>query len=135
VFFDNNTAPIWANALHALAQADGDSAHHIRFMPEYGLRGGSTDVEWMEILSKDELHDWVVITSDNRIRKDRANRKAWLSSGLKGYVLASGFQKMPVHQVASTLLWRWPEMKTFIRSPQRLHSLNCRFKEQAYLDL
>jgi hypothetical protein len=116
VFFDNNTSPIWANVLNALAEADKDSAHHIRFMPEYGLSAGSSDVDWIERLSKDSLSDWIVITFDSRIRKDRANRKAWLEGRLKGFVLASGFQKMPVNQVASILLWRWPEMRRFIGS-------------------
>ncbi|MCS3495573.1 hypothetical protein M2189_005468 [Bradyrhizobium japonicum] len=29
-------------------------------------------------------------------------------------MLAPVYQKMPINQSASVLLWRWPQMKTFI---------------------
>jgi hypothetical protein len=59
------------------------------------------------------------MTADDRIHRSKAERAAWKAAGLKGYVLARGFQKTPVHQTASTLIWRWPEMRSFISSAAR----------------
>lgn len=125
VFFDNCTSPVLAEVLDAYVRSYGGSARHIRAMDDYGLRHDSTDIEWIERLNHDRPADWVVITNDAQIRKNKANRAAWLRAGLKGFVLASGFQKMPMNQVASTLIWRWPEMETFVRSaaPRALFEL------------
>lgn len=91
----------------------GHEARHVRFMPEYGLSHDSQDVEWIERLAEDPS-PWIVITGDQRIRKNIAERAAWIRAGLKAFVLAPGYQKTPVNQCASILLWRWPEMERFI---------------------
>lgn len=116
VFFDNCTSPIYANVLHALIAPGGDSAFHIRFMPGYGFDASTPDEVWIERLGRDKASDWVVMTGDDRIRRNFAERLAWKRGGLKGFVLARAFQKLPRHQVASHLLWRWPEMQRFITS-------------------
>ncbi len=82
-------------------------------MPEYRLSHDSADVEWIERLAADPS-TWIVITGDQRIRKNIAERAAWIRAGLKAFVLAPAYQKTPVHQCASILLWRWPEMERFI---------------------
>lgn len=104
-----------ANALNALIEPHGQSARHVRFMSEYGFRGSTPDEEWILKLSQDSPADWIIVTGDQRIRKNKAERIAWKKAGLKAFVLASGFQKMPLNQCASVLLWRWPEMDQFIR--------------------
>ena len=58
-----------------------------------------------------EQHIWMVVTGDDRIRKNKAERAAYRSAELSGFVLAAAYQKTPIHQVASFLLWRWPEME------------------------
>ncbi|WP_442881053.1 hypothetical protein [Bosea sp. (in: a-proteobacteria)] len=125
VFFDNCTSPVLAEVLDAYIRSYEGSARHIRAMTDYGLRHDSADVDWIERLNSDRPADWIVITNDGQIRRNKANRAAWLRAGLKGFVFATGFQKMPTHQVASTLIWRWPEMETFVRSaaPRSLFEL------------
>jgi hypothetical protein len=113
VFFDNCTSPVFAGTLNALIVPEGNRAHHVRFMPEYGLRHDTPDVEWIRRLAEDGA-EWIVITGDQRIRKNLAERAAWIRAQLKAFVLAPAYQKTPVHQCASTLLWRWPEMEKFI---------------------
>ncbi|MDH2349558.1 hypothetical protein QCM80_02520 [Bradyrhizobium sp. SSUT112] len=115
VFFDNCTPPVFAGCLNALIQPDGEEARHVRFMPEYGLTHATADVEWITRLGSDAA-SWVVITADQRIRKNEAERTAWIRAGLKAFVLAKAYQKMPINQSAANLLWRWPEMRTFISS-------------------
>jgi hypothetical protein len=114
VFFDNCTSPIFANALNALISPNGQSARHVRFMPDYGFDGSTPDIDWITKLGADQPADWIVITGDQRIRKNLAERKAWIRAQLKGFVLASTYQKTPVNQCASIILWRWPEMEAFI---------------------
>lgn len=50
------------------------------------------------------------ITGDGRLLKNAPERAALRSAGLHGFVLAPGYQKTPLHQVASLLIWRWPEL-------------------------
>ncbi|KPF70164.1 hypothetical protein IP69_09880 [Bosea sp. AAP35] len=128
VFFDNCTSPVLADVLNAYIRSYGGSARHIRDMTDYGLQHSSTDGEWIERLSLDRPADWVVVTNDAQIRRNQANRAAWLRAGLKGFVFASGFQKMPMNEWASTLIWRWPEMESFVRSaaPRALFELPVR---------
>jgi hypothetical protein len=83
-------------------------------MPDYGFRHDTDDAEWIVRLGSDSPADWIVITGDQRIRKNKAERTAWLQSGLKGFVLAPAYQKTPVNECCACLLWRWPEMKQFI---------------------
>jgi hypothetical protein len=82
-------------------------------MPEYGLAHNTADVDWIRRLASDPA-DWIVITGDQRIRKNIVERAAWIRAGLRGFVLAPAYQKTQVHQCASVLLWRWPEMEGFI---------------------
>jgi hypothetical protein len=83
-------------------------------MSDYGFDGSTRDVDWITALGADDPADWIVVTGDQRIRKNLAERTAWIRAQLKGFVLASAYQKTPVHQCASTILWRWPEMERFI---------------------
>lgn len=116
IFFDNCTSPVLAEVLNAYIRTEGGVARHVRDMADYGFRHDTPDIDWIERLHQDRPADWVVLTNDLRISRNKANRAAWLRSGLKGFVLASGFQKTPMNQIASTLLWRWPEMENFIKS-------------------
>jgi hypothetical protein len=83
-------------------------------MPDYGFADNTDDVVWIERLAEDDPKDWIVVTGDQRIRKNLAERAAWIRAGLKAFVLASAYQKTPVHQCCAVLLWRWPEMERFI---------------------
>jgi hypothetical protein len=114
VFFDNCTSPILPACLHAYLETRGSSAHHVRFMSEYGFKGDTQDEVWIKRLGDDVPAEWIVITGDRRIRKNMAERTAWIRAGLKAFVLAPAYQRTPVHQQASLLLWRWPAMEAFI---------------------
>lgn len=114
MFFDNCTSPVFAGALDALIKVDGNSARHVRAMGDYGFTERTKDVDWIERLGKDVPNDWIIITGDQRIRKNLAERSAWIKAQLKAFVLAPAYQKTPVNQCAATILWRWPEMEQFI---------------------
>jgi PIN domain-containing protein len=114
VFFDNCTSPVFAGCLDALIRPDGHEAHHVRFMPQYGFNHNTKDIDWITRLSA-ESADWIVITGDQRIRRNMAERAAWKRAGLRAFVLAPAYQKTPINQCASVILWRWPAMEQFIK--------------------
>jgi hypothetical protein len=60
--------------------------------------------------------DWIVITGDGRIERNKPERAAFRQAMLKGFVLAPSYQKTPLHQTASILIWRWPDMERLIQS-------------------
>ena len=107
VFFDNCTPPVLAWTINGFVAHLGHSAYHIADLP---CGRNATDLEWIELLGKDK-QIWMVVTGDDRIRKNKAERAAFRAATLSGFVLAPAYQKTPIHQVASFLLWRWPEME------------------------
>jgi hypothetical protein len=121
VFFDNCTSPVLATTLHGFIQHLDHSAHHIKDLP---CGRDASDIEWITLLAE-KPGEWMVLTGDDRIRKNRAEREAYRRAGLTGFVLAAAYQKTPMHQVASFLLWRWLEMEQLfhIVSGPALHSL------------
>jgi hypothetical protein len=107
IFFDNCTAPVLASTLHGFVGHRGYSAHHVADLP---CGRNATDIEWIDLLGQDK-RVWMVVTGDDRIRKNKAERAAFRAAKLGGFVLSPAYQKTPINQVASFLLWRWPEME------------------------
>ena len=112
VFFDNCTAPVLATTLGGYISNYGHSAHHIRTLP---CGASAPDIVWMDMLAQSK-QDWVVITGDARIQRNKAERAAFRQARLRGFVLAPAYQKTPSHQTASTLIWRWPDMEKLVQS-------------------
>jgi hypothetical protein len=109
VLFDNCTAPLFASTLHGFISHYGHEAVHIRDVVDLPNGRHSTDVEWIEYL-RASPEVWTFVSGDGRILKNPAERAALRSAGLHGFVLAPGYQKTPLNQVAAVLLWHWPEM-------------------------
>ena len=110
-FFDNCTSPVLASTINGYVQNEGDHAFHIREVRPSGLALSqhAKDTEWIEALGKDP-RPWIVVTADHRLSRIRAEREAFRRAGLKGFLLHRAYQKIKVHQQASILLWRWPEL-------------------------
>jgi PIN domain-containing protein len=107
VLFDNCTSPVLASTLNGFIEHLGHSAHHLKDLP---CGRNADDVEWIALLAQ-ESGTWMVITGDYRIQRNKAERAAYRQAKLFGFVLAPAYQKTPTHQIASLLLWRWPEME------------------------
>jgi hypothetical protein len=124
VFFDNCTAPVFASTLDGFIRDSGHRAIHVKDLA--GLPNGrnSTDLEWIEHLKRDNVV-WSFITGDGRILRNPAIRHALRSAGLHGFVLAPAYQKTPIHQVAATLVWKWPEIElvTGALQPPSMHQI------------
>ncbi len=60
--------------------------------------------------------EWIIVTGDGRIERNKAERAAFRQAMLKGFVLAPSYQKTPLNQTAAILVWRWPAMENLIQS-------------------
>lgn len=100
VFFDNCTSPVLATTLDGFIQHLGHEAHHIRTL---SCGPDASDLEWMDMLRRNG-DEWIVITGDGRIQRNKAERAAFRQAALKGFVLAPSYQKTPLNQTAATLI-------------------------------
>ncbi len=110
IFVDNCLSYVLASTLNGYVTHLGHTAVHIR-----NMRCGphASDVEWMAAL-RETGDDWLVITGDLRISKNRPERLAFAKANLKGIALAPGYQSLRVHQQASIILWRWPDIENAV---------------------
>ncbi len=116
-FFDNCTSPVLAETVGGFVRHLEQTACHIRDGGTAGLpvSRNATDAEWIAALGADP-REWIVVTSDRRIGRVRAEREAFRRARLKGFLLDPAYQKMAVNEQASALLWRWPELVKVIES-------------------
>lgn len=124
ILFDNCLMPAWAAALDGFISHSGHRAFHIKDVPDLPGGRSARDVDWIGHLHASRDH-WIFISGDGRVLKNPAERAALRSAGLHGFILASGYQKTPPHQVAAILLWRWPEIEqvTKLLSPPSMHEI------------
>lgn len=102
-FFDHNMSPAMARAFRELFKKE----HEIIFLAERFPRDIS-DIDWIAELSKEG--QWVVISGDRRITRNRAEYHAFRNSNLIGLFLSEECTKRPS-------LSRW---SAFWRSGQTL---------------
>jgi hypothetical protein len=114
VFFDNCTAPWLASTLDGFISHLGHRAYHVKDVPGLPKGRHTADVDWIEHLRQGK--DWIFITGDGRLLKNKAERVVLRSAGLYGFILATGYQKMQDHEVASNLIWKWPEIENVMKA-------------------
>lgn len=112
IFVDNCVSHVIASTLNGYVAHLGHDVVHIRDMP---CGPDAADVVWINALQASG-NDWLVLTGDIRISKNRPERLAFRQANLKGIALAPGYQTFRVHQQASMLLWRWPDIDNLIRN-------------------
>ena len=105
VLFDNCTSPVMARTLHGFISGEGDEAIHIRELP----LDHPSDLEWMNYI-RHEGSDWLVVTGDHRLSRNKAERIAFQRARLKGVVLANAYQKSPMSRRCAALIAQWPRL-------------------------
>jgi hypothetical protein len=70
------------------------------------------DIEWIEHLSATG-DDWMIVTADGRIRKNKAEREAYRRANLKGVVLAPAYQKTEMGRCCGIMVAKWDDMIDF----------------------
>lgn len=111
VFFDNCVSPVLAASLGGFVAHQGDEAVHIK---DLDCGRHAPDLVWITMLAESR-QEWLVITGDRRLQRNRAERLAFRQAGLRGIVLAGAYQTFAVNQQASFLLWRWPDVQAIVR--------------------
>jgi hypothetical protein len=124
VLFDNCTAPRLAATLGGYIGADGHRVFHIKDLPGLSKGRDSSDIEWIELLRRDN-EQWVFISGDGRVLRNPAERAALRSAGLHGFILSPAYQKTPLNQVAATIVWKWPEIEGVanLLAPPSMHEI------------
>jgi hypothetical protein len=109
VFIDNNLSPRIARSLQALF---GDK-HEIVCLKDK-FPENAKDIDWIKSLSEDGK--WVVISGDQRITKNKAEKLVFKNSKLIGFFMSRGFfKKGPVIQVARLLL-QWNKLEDLVNA-------------------
>jgi hypothetical protein len=104
VFFDHNMSPAMARAFRELFRKE----HEIKFLAEK-FDPSTPDVEWITALSQEG--QWVVISGDRRITRNRAEYLTFRNSNLIGLFLSSGLCKAPVIKQMERILALWPKIE------------------------
>ncbi len=98
-----------ARTLDGYLSGTNHSAEHIR---DIGM-AAAKDVEWISHLhSTDE--EWLVVTGDTRLRKNKAEREAFKRANLKGFILKPAYQKTPMAKCCGIFVAKWDSMFEFI---------------------
>lgn len=99
LLFDHNISPRVARAIHALLSDGGEAAAmRDKFDPS------TPDIEWITAI--DLEGGWSVISGDQRITKNRAERAAWMQTSLVGFFLEPALLKLdPLQQTARLIYW------------------------------
>jgi hypothetical protein len=104
-------SPAMARALRELFKDE----HEVTYLAERFQRNIS-DVDWISNLSKDG--QWIVISGDRRITRNRAEYHAFRNSNLIGLFLSHGLYKAPVLKQMERLLALWPVILTISETVQ-----------------
>jgi hypothetical protein len=105
VLFDNCTSPVMASTLDGFIRMDGHQAVHLRQLPLEHPK----DIEWIEFLARSGK-EWLVITGDQRIRRNKAEAQAFRQARLRGVVLAAAYQNTPMNRSCAVLVHQWPKL-------------------------
>ena len=94
-----------ADTLNGFIKSNHHSAIHLRELPIEN----PTDLEWISYLQHSG-DNWLVITGDQRIRRNKAEAYAFRRAQLKGVVLASAYQKTPMNRCCAAIVYQWPNL-------------------------
>ena len=103
-FLDNCLSPRYARALRILAEVQG---YDIRHLSEKFDRS-SPDVVWIPALAAEK--DWVIVSGDPRISRNKAERKAWRESRLTAFFFEDKWSNRGYWTQAQDVVAWWPKI-------------------------
>ena len=103
-FIDNCLSHCHAQALHALSQKDGHQVVHL----SEKFRRNAPDEEWIPQLASEG--DWILVSGDVQIYKNRTRRAVWKSAGLTRFFLKGNWQNQTLWVQAHWLVRWWPKI-------------------------
>jgi hypothetical protein len=99
-FLDNNLPPALARALHELS-----TPHEVTHLREK-FKADTPDVDWIQALASER--DWVIVSGDIRISRNRDELRAWSESGLTAFFLEKAWAHLEFWTKATKLVQWWP---------------------------
>jgi PIN like domain len=109
VFCDHNISPAMARALRELFQGQ----HEVTMLQDK-FRRNTPDIEWIGKLSQEG--NWIVLSGDRRITRNRAEYNAFRGSALTGIFLAPAVYRSPVIKQMERILALWGAIETVVAS-------------------
>lgn len=103
VLFDNNLAPALARALNELFVGQ----HEIIALRDK-FPANTADIDWINALNKEGK--WVIISGDRRITRNKAEKRAFVSSKLIGFFLSSSLKDAKVTIQMQRILALWDDI-------------------------
>ena len=103
-FLDNCVSPKFAKALRILAEYQGYEIVHLSEKFDRSVR----DVDWIVKLSEES--DWVIVSGDQRISRNRSERAAWEESGFTAFFFGDGWASRGYWNQAADIVKWWPEI-------------------------
>lgn len=128
VFFDHNLSHVLPEALQAVFPNE----HEICALEKKFPRT-ITDIEWITALNREG--QWIVISGDLRITRNRAERAVFQSSKLTGFFMAPALKKARVIKQLERLCALWDNMITLAgaAAPGALYELPIKTAEPRQL--
>ncbi len=108
VIFDHNLSPKIARALAALF-ADLHEVHALR--DKFPIN--AEDEEWIGTLSREG--QWILISGDLRITRNKVIHTTFRSSALIGFFLSPGLKKSPVVKQTERILAQWNSIEQQVK--------------------
>jgi hypothetical protein len=111
-FFDNCVSPRIAEALQVLEKDAGNVIEHLRVR----FPGRTLDPDWIRTLG--EERDWIICSTDLKIRRNPDNRRAWQEAKLRTFFFSQNCAESKIWpQVQETFRW-WPEIKLLAKQTE-----------------
>jgi PIN domain-containing protein len=109
LFFDHNISPAMARAFRELFRGE----HEATTLAEK-FRPDVPDVHWIKELSDEG--NWIIISGDRRITRNRAEYNTFRNSNLIGLFLSPGLCKSKVTKQMERILALWENIETVTRT-------------------
>ena len=102
-FFDNNLAAKIAKGLNGFVSPEHQVLHLKEKFP-----ANTDDTDWMQALGREA--DWIIVTADIRIGRNRHEIEAWKEAGHTIFFLKPGWLKMTFWDQAQKFVKCFPEV-------------------------
>ena len=112
-FLDNCISVHYARALRVLTEFQKYEIVHLseKFAKD------TKDIVWIRELAKE--NDWVIISGDPRISRNKAEREAWHESGLTAFFFGDGWASRKYWKQAEDIVRWWPDIVLAAREAKK----------------
>ena len=104
-FFDTSISPRLVRALHTIVELQGNE---LVCLKDRYTEQDVPDTKWIKDLGIEG--DWIIISADPRISRNKAERAAWKESHLTAFFFSDGWASQHINDQAADLLGKWRDI-------------------------